>query len=204
MSDTPLLETRGVSVRFGGHVAVKDVSLTVQPGTVTGLIGPNGAGKTTLIKILLGMLAPTSGSAHLLGQPVGSVEARRDVGYLPEDHRLPEYHTGPSLLDVYGGLQGLNKADMAKQYGDEQVLVWRRSYDTPPPALEANDPRGQRQDLRYAKLPADAVPLDADDHDVDDDVVAVDSRITVKVADAILALVRDPVAVRISRPRHAE
>ncbi|MEW6704608.1 MAG: 2,3-diphosphoglycerate-dependent phosphoglycerate mutase [Pseudomonadota bacterium] len=59
----------------------------------------------------------------------------------------------------YGALQGLNKADMAKQYGDEQVLVWRRSYDTPPPALDANDPRGQRQDLRYAKLNPEEIPL---------------------------------------------
>jgi 2,3-bisphosphoglycerate-dependent phosphoglycerate mutase len=59
----------------------------------------------------------------------------------------------------YGGLQGLNKADMAKQYGDEQVLVWRRSYDTPPPALEAHDPRGQRQDRRYAELNPELVPL---------------------------------------------
>ncbi|MFZ5528328.1 MAG: 2,3-diphosphoglycerate-dependent phosphoglycerate mutase [Pseudomonadota bacterium] len=59
----------------------------------------------------------------------------------------------------YGALQGLNKAETAKQYGDEQVLVWRRSYDTPPPELDANDPRGQRQDIRYAKLQADQVPL---------------------------------------------
>jgi 2,3-bisphosphoglycerate-dependent phosphoglycerate mutase len=48
---------------------------------------------------------------------------------------------------------------MAKQYGDAQVLVWRRSYDTPPPALQADDPRGQRQDLRYAKLKPEDVPL---------------------------------------------
>ncbi|MBA4111602.1 MAG: 2,3-diphosphoglycerate-dependent phosphoglycerate mutase [Leptothrix sp. (in: Bacteria)] len=59
----------------------------------------------------------------------------------------------------YGGLQGLNKAETAKQYGDEQVLVWRRSYDTPPPALEANDPRGQRQDIRYSKLKPEQIPL---------------------------------------------
>ena len=73
--------------------------------------------------------------------------------WLPVRHdwRLNERH--------YGGLQGLNKADMAKQYGDEQVLVWRRSYDTPPPALEAGDPRGQRQDIRYAKLDPAQVPL---------------------------------------------
>ena len=59
----------------------------------------------------------------------------------------------------YGALQGLNKAETAKQYGDEQVLIWRRSYDTPPPPLPADDPRGQRHDPRYAGLnPAD-IPL---------------------------------------------
>lgn len=68
-----------------------------------------------------------------------------------KDWRLNERH--------YGGLQGLNKGDMAKQYGDEQVLIWRRSYDVPPPALEANDPRGQRHDPRYAKLQPAQVPL---------------------------------------------
>jgi len=59
----------------------------------------------------------------------------------------------------YGALQGLNKAETARQYGDEQVLIWRRSYDTPPPALQADDPRGQRQDLRYAKLSPGEIPL---------------------------------------------
>ena len=59
----------------------------------------------------------------------------------------------------YGALQGLNKADMAKQYGNGQVLIWRRSYDTPPPALEATDPRCERGDLRYAHMAPDQVPL---------------------------------------------
>jgi 2,3-bisphosphoglycerate-dependent phosphoglycerate mutase len=76
-----------------------------------------------------------------------------DRTWLPivNDWRLNERH--------YGGLQGLNKADMARQYGDEQVLVWRRSYDTPPPALEAGDPRSERADPRYAGLEPDQVPL---------------------------------------------
>ena len=76
-----------------------------------------------------------------------------DRTWLPviKDMRLNERH--------YGALQGLNKADMAKQYGDEQVLIWRRSYDTPPPALEATDPRSERSDRRYAGLKPDAVPL---------------------------------------------
>ena len=76
-----------------------------------------------------------------------------DRTWLPVVHswRLNERH--------YGALQGLNKGDMAKQYGEAQVLQWRRSYDTPPPALEATDPRSERSDLRYAKLQADQVPL---------------------------------------------
>ena len=59
----------------------------------------------------------------------------------------------------YGALQGLNKGETAKKFGDEQVLVWRRSYDTPPPALEANDPRSERSDRRYADVAASDVPL---------------------------------------------
>ena len=76
-----------------------------------------------------------------------------DRTWLPvlHDWRLNERH--------YGALQGLNKADMAKQYGEEQVLVWRRSYDTPPPALEATDPRSERSDPRYSRLDAAQVPL---------------------------------------------
>ena len=73
-----------------------------------------------------------------------------DQMWLPEvkDWRLNERH--------YGGLQGLNKAEMAAKYGDQQVLVWRRSYDTPPPALESSDPRYEGRDPRYAGI---KVPL---------------------------------------------
>ena len=76
-----------------------------------------------------------------------------DRTWLPVVHswRLNERH--------YGALQGLNKADMAKQYGDDQVLVWRRSYDTPPPALDPSDPRSERGDRRYARLKPDEIPL---------------------------------------------
>jgi 2,3-bisphosphoglycerate-dependent phosphoglycerate mutase len=76
-----------------------------------------------------------------------------DRTWLPVVHawRLNERH--------YGALQGLNKAETAKKFGDEQVLVWRRSYDTPPPALEAGDPRCERADRRYAKLDPADIPL---------------------------------------------
>ena len=73
--------------------------------------------------------------------------------WLPVVHawRLNERH--------YGALQGLNKAETAKKYGDEQVLVWRRSFDTPPPALTADDPRCERADRRYEKQQPQDIPL---------------------------------------------
>ena len=76
-----------------------------------------------------------------------------DRTWLPVEHswRPTERHSG--------ALQGLDKADTARKYGDAQVLVWRRSYDTPPPALEASDPRCERNDLRYATLKPEQVPL---------------------------------------------
>ncbi|AQR67370.1 phosphoglyceromutase [Janthinobacterium sp. LM6] len=76
-----------------------------------------------------------------------------DMMYLPikNDWRLNERH--------YGALQGLDKGETAAKYGDEQVLVWRRSYDTPPPPLEANDDRASFNDPRYAGLPQAAIPL---------------------------------------------
>jgi 2,3-bisphosphoglycerate-dependent phosphoglycerate mutase len=72
---------------------------------------------------------------------------------------LPVVHSWRLNERHYGALQGLNKAETAQKYGDAQVLAWRRSYDTPPPALSADDTRCERQDPRYAKLQSEQVPL---------------------------------------------
>ncbi|CAJ3330188.1 phosphoglycerate mutase 1 family [Burkholderia pseudomallei] len=81
------------------------------------------------------------------------VQDQMDLMYVPVVHswRLNERH--------YGALSGLNKAETAAKYGDEQVLVWRRSYDTPPPALEPGDERAPYADPRYAKVPREQLPL---------------------------------------------
>ena len=80
--------------------ALAGVTLDVGRGEIFGLLGPNGAGKTTLIKVLLGMVRATGGAASLLGRSAGSRAARREVGYLPENHRIPRHHTGNSALAV--------------------------------------------------------------------------------------------------------
>jgi ABC-2 type transport system ATP-binding protein len=104
--------------------ALRGVSFTVESGSIFGLLGPNGAGKTTLIKVLLGLVRPTGGNASLLGRPAGDRRGRRNVGYLPESHRIPRHLTGNSALSYYGGLSGLRpceihhrRAEMLKRVG---------------------------------------------------------------------------------------
>ncbi len=81
-----VIELDRISKHFGAVTALQDVSLSIEPG-ITGLLGPNGAGKSTLIKILLGLLRPTSGSGRLLNFEIGKQgrEIRANVGYMPED-----------------------------------------------------------------------------------------------------------------------
>lgn len=99
-----VVAVNNLAKHYGKIEALKGVTLSVEKGEIFGLLGQNGAGKTTLIKILLGITKPTFGQASLLSQAAGATAARKQVGYLPEDHRFPDYHTGYSLLDFYGAL----------------------------------------------------------------------------------------------------
>ena len=89
--------------------AVDGLRLTVPRGTTFGLLGPNGAGKTTFVKMLLSAVRPTSGSAYLFGRDAREPEARRPIGYLPENHRFPTYFTGAGMLDFYAALSGMDR-----------------------------------------------------------------------------------------------
>src|SRR3954469_1674839 len=91
--------------------AVRNVSFEVSDGEIFGLLGPNGAGKTTVIKILLGFVRASQGNATVAGHPAGSIEARRRMGYLPENPALYEYLTGVEYLRYAGRLAGLGKKD---------------------------------------------------------------------------------------------
>jgi ABC-2 type transport system ATP-binding protein len=125
-----VIETRELRKTYGRIEALKGVSLRVEKGQIYGLLGQNGAGKTTLIKILLGIVRLTEGDASLLGAPAGTPEVRRKVGYLPEDHAFPGYHTGYSLMDFYGSLYGVPAAERAKKIPEtlEQVGIAGRMH----------------------------------------------------------------------------
>ncbi len=96
---------------FGKSVpALRGVDLEVERGQAFGLLGPNGAGKTTLVKVLLGLVKKTSGSARLLGSPAGSATSRLRVGYMPENRHYPAFLKARQVLDLFGQLNGLPAA----------------------------------------------------------------------------------------------
>ena len=109
----PVIETEGLAKHFRRAFrrrvvrAVDGISLAVDPGTAFGLLGPNGSGKTTFVKLLLGVIRPTWGQARLFGRSCWEPEARRQIGYLPENHRFPTYNTGRQMLEFYAALSGV-------------------------------------------------------------------------------------------------
>ncbi len=122
-----VIETRELRKSYGRIEALKGVSIRVEKGEIYGLLGQNGAGKTTLIKVLLGIVHKTDGSADLLGAPAGSVGVRQQVGYLPEDHRFPEYHTAASLMDFYGQLYGMPRTERRRKIPEMLEIVGIKS-----------------------------------------------------------------------------
>jgi ABC-2 type transport system ATP-binding protein len=88
----------------GRMVALDDLTLQVESGEVFGVLGPNGSGKTTAMKVLTGLCAPTSGSAWVLGQPVGNVSVKNEIGFLPEHPYFYEYLTAEEFLRFYARL----------------------------------------------------------------------------------------------------
>jgi ABC-2 type transport system ATP-binding protein len=101
------IETQGLRKQFAGAVAVDDLALAVQAGEIFGFLGPNGAGKTTVVKMLLGLVPPTSGRASVLGAALGERRTRRRIGFLPEHCRFHECLTAREFLRAHGRLYGL-------------------------------------------------------------------------------------------------
>ena len=106
------IETHGLRKVFGSKVAVRGLSLQVRRGEIFGFLGPNGAGKSTSMKMLLGLVKPSSGHAKILDQPFSSVAVRRKIGFLPEDFRFYDWLTASELLTLHGRLCGLTPAQL--------------------------------------------------------------------------------------------
>jgi ABC-2 type transport system ATP-binding protein len=105
-----VITTHNLRKEFGRKIAVADLTIEVQAGEIFGFLGPNGAGKTTSVKMLLSLTHPTSGTATLLGKPLGDRLSRARVGYLPEHFRFHEWLTAAEFLDLHGRLYGMSKA----------------------------------------------------------------------------------------------
>ncbi len=103
--------------------ALEKLDLQVREGEIYGLLGPNGAGKSTTIKILMGILFPSSGRAKILGKDLGNKAVKAKVGFLPENPYFYDYLKGAEFLDYYGQLYGMSKADRRKRIGELFDLV---------------------------------------------------------------------------------
>jgi ABC-2 type transport system ATP-binding protein len=95
--------------------ALDGLTMMVEEGEVFGFLGPNGAGKSTTLKLLMGLIAPTAGSARILGRPVTDLEVRRNIGFLPENPYFYDYLTAEELLRYYATLSGVNGADVNRR-----------------------------------------------------------------------------------------
>jgi ABC-2 type transport system ATP-binding protein len=127
-----IIQTENLSKHFnrGKLRALDGVSLQVGAARVFGLLGPNGAGKTTLVKLLLAILHPTSGTATLFGKSVSDYELRRRIGYLPENHRYPDFLKGGAVMNYFGRFAGVPKAQRQQRIPELLKLVGMEKWAT--------------------------------------------------------------------------
>jgi len=122
-SPPPAISVRDLVKTFGEVRALDRVTLEVPPGQVLGLLGPNGAGKTTLIRILLGLVRPTSGAAQLLGEPAGDRSVRPRVGYMPQDLAVYLDLSVQENVELFGRLYGVPRARLREREREVLELV---------------------------------------------------------------------------------
>lgn len=119
----PVIEAKSLHKVFGDKIAVEDLSLTVPAAEVFGFLGPNGAGKTTSIKMLLGLVKPTSGEGRVLGRPLGDYRARAKIGFLPEHFRFHPWLTAAEFLKLHADLYGMSNQQSRQRIPELLELV---------------------------------------------------------------------------------
>ncbi|WP_139488886.1 ABC transporter ATP-binding protein [Brevibacillus dissolubilis] len=122
MTDT-IIQTWNLTKQYDGKAGCREITLQVPRGVVFGFLGPNGAGKSTFVRTMMGLIHPTSGRAEMLGAPIGTIESRQSVGYLPELFRYPDWLTGTQLLESHAELCGLGRSERKKRCNDLIELV---------------------------------------------------------------------------------
>jgi ABC-2 type transport system ATP-binding protein len=121
----PMIEANGLQKRFGDKLVVRGVSLSVSPGEIFGFLGANGAGKTTTIKMLIGLLRPTAGTARIGGHDIqrDPIAAKSLIGYVPDEPNLPAKMTAREFLDFMAGLYRVERND-ARRRADELLRLF--------------------------------------------------------------------------------
>lgn len=109
--------------RRGSLLALEDLDLRIGQGEVFGLLGPNGSGKSTTMKLLLGLARPTRGAARVFGHPAGSMDARKRLGFLPENPYFPQFLSGREVLRYYGRLSGVAPGTLPGRVAELLELV---------------------------------------------------------------------------------
>jgi ABC-2 type transport system ATP-binding protein len=109
------IATAGLTKFYGRKVGCSEITLTVPRGSVFGFLGPNGAGKSTFVKMMVGLIAPSAGEAHVLGRPLSDFTVRARVGLLPENFRYQDWLTPLELLDFHGRLAGMERSAIAEK-----------------------------------------------------------------------------------------
>ncbi len=141
-----LLNAKGLGKRFGAHDALAGVDFELGSGELLGLLGPNGAGKTTTLKLLLGMLRPTSGSASVLGFDCteASLEVKRRIGYSPDEPAFYNFLTGRETIDFASEMRGVARADA---WAEIEPMIRALDFSEQLEVLTSNYSHGMKKKL---------------------------------------------------------